>query len=222
MALLWNYPLDARNSLSSMINARVYVIAADPLARAGLGAMLDAIEDVEVVGQGDNATDLSAYAFDVVVRDLGPDPELVIDEILDSDDNGYLTVALIPDESLAAQLFASGISQLLPRTASAEQLRAAISSALQGLVAMPVDYLNSIANERKRPSPTSSEAVLTPRESQVIRLLAEGSTNRQIGFDLDISEHTVKFHINSIMGKLGAQSRTEAVVLATRSGLIPI
>ena len=61
---------------------------------------------------------------------------------------------------------------------------------------------------------------LTPREMQVLRLLAEGLPNKSIAQRLDISEHTVKFHVAAIMGKFGAQSRTEVVILATRHGLI--
>ena len=62
----------------------------------------------------------------------------------------------------------------------------------------------------------------TPRELEVLRLLAEGLPNKTIASRLGISEHTVKFHINSIMGKLGAQSRTEAVTRAARLGLVPL
>jgi DNA-binding NarL/FixJ family response regulator len=61
---------------------------------------------------------------------------------------------------------------------------------------------------------------LTPREQEVLQLLAEGLPNKVIAQRLTISEHTVKFHINAILGKLGAQSRTDAVVRATRSGLL--
>ena len=61
---------------------------------------------------------------------------------------------------------------------------------------------------------------LTPREVEVLKLLAEGLSNRAIAFGLGISEHTVKFHVNAIMGKLGAQSRTEAAVRATQLGLL--
>jgi len=61
---------------------------------------------------------------------------------------------------------------------------------------------------------------LTPREQEVLQLLAEGLPNKAIASQLSISEHTVKFHVNAIMGKLGAQSRTEAVTRATRAGLI--
>ncbi len=63
---------------------------------------------------------------------------------------------------------------------------------------------------------------LTPRENDVLRLLAEGLPNKGVASRLEVSEHTVKFHVNSIMGKLNAQNRTEAVTLATRLGLLPI
>jgi DNA-binding NarL/FixJ family response regulator len=61
---------------------------------------------------------------------------------------------------------------------------------------------------------------LTPREAEVLQLLAEGQTNRAIAQSLRISEHTVKFHVTAILGKLGAESRTEAVVQAARAGWI--
>jgi DNA-binding NarL/FixJ family response regulator len=66
----------------------------------------------------------------------------------------------------------------------------------------------------------SSAEVLTPREQEVLQLLAEGLPNKTIADRLYISEHTVKFHVNAILSKLGAQSRTEAVVRATRLGLL--
>ncbi len=77
---------------------------------------------------------------------------------------------------------------------------------------------------RPPPTPASVDVELveplSSRELDVLRGLAEGLSNKQIARALGISEHTVKFHINAILGKLGAQSRTEAVVRATRAGLI--
>jgi DNA-binding NarL/FixJ family response regulator len=64
--------------------------------------------------------------------------------------------------------------------------------------------------------------VLSPREKEVLLLLAEGLPNKTIAYRLKISEHTVKFHLNSLLTKLGAQSRTEVAVLALRHGLIPL
>ncbi|HLB64703.1 MAG TPA: response regulator transcription factor, partial [Anaerolineales bacterium] len=68
--------------------------------------------------------------------------------------------------------------------------------------------------------PPAMDEPLTPRESEVLALLAEGLPNKSIAGRLGITEHTAKFHVNAILRKLGAQSRTEAVVLATRRGLI--
>ena len=70
--------------------------------------------------------------------------------------------------------------------------------------------------------PSSSARDLTPRELEVLRLLAEGLPNKTVAHRLEISEHTVKFHVNSLLAKLGAQSRTDAVVRATRLGLVLI
>ncbi len=74
-------------------------------------------------------------------------------------------------------------------------------------------------------SPAVSEPMrpvedLTPRELQILQLVAEGSSNKSIAAVLHISEHTVKFHVNSILGKMGAQSRTQAVTMATRMGMM--
>ena len=63
---------------------------------------------------------------------------------------------------------------------------------------------------------------MTPRENDVLWFLAEGLPNKGVASRLEVSEHTVKFHVNSIMGKLNAQNRTEAVTLATRPGLLPL
>jgi DNA-binding NarL/FixJ family response regulator len=73
---------------------------------------------------------------------------------------------------------------------------------------------------RVAPARASLVEDLTPRETQVLQLIAEGKSNKTIARELDISEHTVKFHVNAILGKLNAASRTEAVVLATRLGLV--
>jgi DNA-binding NarL/FixJ family response regulator len=75
-----------------------------------------------------------------------------------------------------------------------------------------------IPPQDQAPTPPAEE--LTPRELEVLRLVAQGLPNKAIAQRLEISEHTVKFHVNAILGKLGVQSRTEAVVHATRLGLI--
>ena len=71
-----------------------------------------------------------------------------------------------------------------------------------------------------RPIPSRPAEPLSPREIEVLRLMAEGLSNKTIAWRLSISEHTVKFHVNSIFSKLGAGTRTEAVMLGVRQGLV--
>jgi DNA-binding NarL/FixJ family response regulator len=92
-------------------------------------------------------------------------------------------------------------------------------AAAQDLVVLDPSLPAPVLSTRDPSSPMLVEE-LTPRELEVLDLLAEGLSNKAIAHRLGISDHTVKFHVNAVMGKLGAQSRTEAVVRATRLGLI--
>lgn len=110
----------------------------------------------------------------------------------------------------------AGTGAMLQSIAEPDQVIQAIKSVALGLsVFDPV----LIASTQENDSPVE---VLTDRESEVLRLLAEGLGNRDIALKLNISEHTIKFHIHSILGKLGAASRTEAVTRGLRSGLIEL
>jgi DNA-binding NarL/FixJ family response regulator len=107
--------------------------------------------------------------------------------------------------------------------ATAAEVLAAIGAAAQGLVVLTqpqADVLFSHPSVPQFPAPLIEE--LTPRELQVLRDAAQGSSNKEIAERLQISEHTVKFHVASILGKLEAGSRTEAVTQGIRRGLIPI
>jgi DNA-binding NarL/FixJ family response regulator len=108
---------------------------------------------------------------------------------------------------------------LLLRETSPEMISAALWSVTAGLITLDPGLASSLIV----PEPAADDQILealTPRETEVLQLLAEGLPNKQIAQQLAISPNTVKFHINSILTKLNAQSRTEAVVRATRSGLI--
>ncbi len=123
-----------------------------------------------------------------------------------------------------------GARAALPRDAVPEEIVAAVVAASAGLVALRPEAIEPLIGDRARslpphvPSPGSTdglrEEALTPRELEVLALLAEGLGNKEIAGHLRISEHTVKFHVASILGKLGAASRTEAVALGVRRGLI--
>ncbi len=96
---------------------------------------------------------------------------------------------------------------------------AALKAVVAGLTVMAPELSPQRAkSEYRAPLPVVEQ--LTPREMEVLQLLAQGLPNKRIADRLNVSDHTVKFHVNAILGKLGVQSRTEAVILATRLGLV--
>ena len=209
---------------SSPDEFRVLVVAGDSLARAGLAALLAGQPGWAIAGQiagdADVSDALDAYRPDVVVWDLGWDPVAALELLADLEGDRAPVVALLPDQTYAAEARAAGARGLLLRDVEAASLAAALAAVVQGLVVHDQELSSGSAPGRERELPTSPAADLTPRELEVLQHLAEGLPNKAIAGRLSISEHTVKFHVNAIMSKLGAQSRTEAVTLATRLGLI--
>lgn len=199
---------------------RLLIVGGDPLARTALASLLADFEEVHIVGQHDAGSsllrDLDAYRPDLLLWDFGWDADEAPAALSEVE---LPTVALLPDETLAAEAWAAGAHGLLLRDSGAERLIAALQALSRDLLVLDAALANAL-----RPDLSTTDAPLaeplTPREEEVLQLLAEGLSNRAIGQQLEISEHTVKFHVTAIMGKLDAQSRTEAVVRATRLGLI--
>ena len=227
---------DIRYNFPKVDDLKVLIVADDPLARAGLAAVLTHGTGVTVVGQIErkSATPsaLDVFRPTVVVWDLGWESDSASTEGLEYlsalSDGAIPVVALVSDQRQAVGAWLAGSRGLLLRASPGANLRAAVRAVSQGLMALDPELspalLPSVERSGEKPAgPNFNEPItreLTPRETQVLQLLAEGLPNKVIAARLDISEHTVKFHINSIMGKLGAQSRTDAVMRATRSGLI--
>jgi DNA-binding NarL/FixJ family response regulator len=210
-----------------MIDLRLLIVASDPLARAGLATLLSDQPGSIVLGQTNSSEtlpdEMDTYRPDIIIWDMGWEPEehigLMADIIGEEDEVGPAVVALLPDEEQAAAVWATGVQALLLRETTAEQLMAAITAVGQGLTVLTADLSRQLLTSPPTPDLNPEEA-LTNREHEVLQLVAEGLTNKAIAQVLSISEHTVKFHINTIMGKLNAPSRTAAVVRATRLGLI--
>jgi DNA-binding NarL/FixJ family response regulator len=207
----------------------VFIIAASPLARAGLENLL-AARDMKVAGSDATLDDLAGRLSDaapdvVLVDSSGETIEPLLDSLVSAGIASDFRVVILADdisvESLTEALRA-GISAVLPGDISPDQLVAGMNAAASGLIVQSPEYVRAglpKASEVPRSLDELAEP-LTPRENEVLRLLATGLGNKELAARLNISEHTVKFHVASILGKLGAASRTEAVSIGIRRGLV--
>ncbi len=204
---------------------RILIVADDPLTRSGLAALLREQPGCVVAGQVPGDADLLAAVEDarpdVLLWDLGWSPESTVEHLAEFTEYGLAVAALLPDEGLAVEAVAAGARGVLRRNAEPATLAAALDAVAHGLTVVDATLSRAVFPERDRTLPAPVEE-LTPRERSVLQLLAEGLPNKAIAERLSISEHTVKFHVNAILGKLGAQSRTEAVTRAARLGLISL
>ena len=203
---------------------RLIVLADDPLARAGLAALLGNLSGCLVVAQSGTEALAEAAAgeadanVDVIVWDTGWDTSGDRDEPLRQ---AAPVLALTLDEEGAAAAWAMGARGVIGRALDDTALLAALRAVAAGLVVV-APHLASVLKEAAPGDRVDETVDLTPREAQVLALLTEGLTNKAIAQRLAISDHTVKFHVNAILSKLNAQSRTDAVVRATRQGLISL
>jgi DNA-binding NarL/FixJ family response regulator len=194
---------------------RVAVLAAAEWVRAGLEAQLESQPDLRVVSM-DAARAGSRPACDVLVVAEGRD--------LRAGASGYAgapaVVCLSDDPDAAARLAAAGPPAwaLLGPGAGRAQLAAAVRAVHRGLVVLGPPLAPGWFPSR----PAGEGPRLTPREREVLALLARGLGNKQIAWELGVSEHTVKYHVSSLYAKLGAGSRTEALRLGIERGLLSV
>jgi NarL family two-component system response regulator YdfI len=206
----------------------VLLAAASTVRRAGLEALIRKASIVQLVGSLHGTLAVAQH-----VQQLQPDVVLLDLENLSGSAAGpalpripsdFPAVALIdePSADCAAHALRSGIKAILPRDSGTDEIVAAIQAAHAGLVLLDPEVAKNLAS--RIPTQAAQLATrpddLTPREIEVLRMLAEGLGNREMASRLGISDHTVKFHISSILDKLGASTRTEAVTMGIRMGII--
>jgi two-component system, NarL family, response regulator YdfI len=206
---------------------RIIIAAASPTVRAGLGALLSgnpAFTVLESAARPEMLAELAeTVEADVVLLALEPAESLPLPLALPPDTVGRAPVIVLlgddASEGWSARALRAGARGVLPRTATGEQISAAVAAAAAGLTVVP--------SEPGVPAPRPALVAaappvqaLTPREVEVLGMLAEGSGNKVIAARLGISEHTVKTHVGSIFGKLGVSNRAEAVASAARLGLL--
>ncbi len=204
------------------------IFAEDPLSRHGLAAILYP-EPAIVTFLAESPAQLTqdkVGSANVLVWDTGWDfsasdsPE-VWETITDLAEDGLPVIAILPDGEAPGIIRQMGLAGLLPRSVKAGQLRAALYAAAEGLSVTDPALTTPLWMPSTSFLPPIPEPH-TPRELEVLGLLAEGLTNRAIGVRLGITENTAKFHVQAVLSKLGVSSRTEAVVQATRLGLLTL
>jgi two-component system, NarL family, nitrate/nitrite response regulator NarL len=200
---------------------RVLIVSSDRLTRNGLAGLLESLPSIDVMPPVETADSLdspeSVSKPDVVIWDLGWRADEAIEALRQLPPSSPGVVALVAQADQATAAREAGAGSVLPRSSSAEALRVAILGVAAGLDVRDPSFEGE---GDSRSDPLEGGEILTARENEVLQLLAEGLANKAIALRLGIRETTVKFHVNSILAKLGAQSRTEAVARAARQGLV--
>lgn len=206
---------------------RVLIVARSLIMQSGLEALMSREPTIQVVGCTANLSTLEPS-----LRTQQPDV-ILLEFALLADADGE-SIAVLQDEVAiallvtsnddypATTLLQSGIRAILPMDITADEMIVAVEAIATGLVVLHPEISETLLKgltEAHDPE-ISTDAPLTPREIEVLQLLATGLGNKAIARQLNISEHTVKFHISSIFSKLNATSRTEAVTVGMRQGLI--
>jgi two-component system, NarL family, response regulator len=204
-----------------MTQVRVLIADDHPIVREGLHAVLSDQPDLEVVGQA--ATGAEAVALALAAR-----PDVILMDLRMPGMSGVEAIAALRaewpeahvlvlttydgDEDIYRALQTGAQAYLLKDTPRAELLEA-IRAVARGQKRLPAEVAARLMERM------STEA-LTERELDVLRLMARGRSNKVIGAALSISEGTVKFHVNNILGKLAADDRTQAVTIALQRGIL--
>jgi DNA-binding NarL/FixJ family response regulator len=197
---------------------RVLIAARSAMTRAGLETLVASAPGLQLAGSYPDAAAAEALHPDVLLAEgaLEDLPPLAA---------RAPAIVLLSSEAQPAfthEAFKLGVRAVLARDASPGAILAAVEAAAGGLAVIEPGELEPLL-AASVPAPVSiAAAALTARELDVLRLVAEGDANKEIAWKLGISEHTAKFHVASILGKLSAGSRTEAVTIGIRRGLVLI
>lgn len=229
---------------------RVFIIAASSTARSGLENSLgrapmsrrdsrsrarDSSAQIEVTGSGPDLDALEGReldgSIDVLLIDASDvNASRLLADIRDTELASDVPIVLLTDQASPAwstEALREGVRAILPVDVAADQLLAALQAAAAGLIVLhPFEVDSALpaaatgTSARSIQPATEVAEALTPREREVLQMLAAGVGNKEIAARLNISDHTAKFHVASILGKLGASTRTEAVAVGIRRGLI--
>ena len=207
---------------------KVFICANSTVELDRLEALITSASSLKLVGSSLGRASLRQQLADAQA-DVLLEHSLVVDldelRLEDLDAKPVARVLLVTEAVAleAVRAFDSGLRGVLPASASEGEIRIAVEAAAEGLLVLHPDVVGHAATSSSFSSNNSSasfEQQLSPRESEILNLLAAGLGNKEIAWQLKISEHTVKFHVTSIFNKLNVSSRAEAVTVGVRRGLI--
>ena len=205
---------------------RVLVVSQSQLAQLGLGALVEqagGLEAVAAVPPDGAAEAVAQLGPEAILLDAGGGGSSLQEMLEVIGDRAGIPLLVLGDSQVAGDAIAAGAAGVLPTGVGPDVLAAAIGAAVSGLVvlgrAQAASLAPGLAEGDEAQQPVEQ---LTPRESQVLQLLGHGLANSEIGRSLGVSEHTAKFHVGTVLGKLGARSRAEAVLLGLRLGWITV
>jgi NarL family two-component system response regulator YdfI len=202
---------------------RVRVVGSSDVERAGLETLLGGRGHVVVrrgaADAGPDPLDAASDVLLVLVEEGGDPPRMALAPDAAARAPAIVALTDAPSRAWALRAVRGGVHAVLPRTATIDAITAAIDAAAAGLIVLPADIVGGVPAAQAAGTAAPPEA-LTPREAQILALLAEGLVNKQIAARLGISRHTVKTHLGALFHKLGATTRTEAVAAGARAGIL--
>jgi len=205
---------------------RIAVAATSAVRRAGLESIIRSHAEFHLAGSFGTMASLVSFArstdLDVIVIDTDSIRDLLLEPTSDA---VIVLLTEVTEARSISRLLRSRVRAILSRESDPDDVLSGIYASYDGLVLLSTPAAESLAavyGDQALEVEAELSEEITSRETDVLRMLAEGLVNKDIAARLGISEHTVKFHISSILDKLGASTRTEAVTLGIRRGLIPI
>ena len=205
---------------------RIAVAATSAVRRAGLESIIRSNAEFHLAGSFGAAASVVSFArsteLDVIVIDTDSIRDLLLEPTSDA---AIVLLTEVTEARSISRLLRSGVRAILSRESDPDDVLSAIYASYDGLVllsTLTAESLAAVYGDQPLEVEAELSEEITSRETDVLRMLAQGLVNKDIAARLGISEHTVKFHISAILDKLGASTRTEAVTLGIRRGLIPI
>ena len=212
---------------------RVYIVDDHAVVRRGLLSYLELVDDMEVIGEAADGQEALEQIAALVAA--GQPPDVVLMDLLMPGMDGVTATAAITQRHPEMEVVAmtsftqadmvhgalqAGAAGYLLKDAEADEVAAAIRAARRGEVHLDAAIARQLTRSLVTPTAADGDA-LTDREREVLVLVAQGLSNRQIADALVISERTARTHVSNILSKLGVASRTQAALLAIREGIAP-